>query len=83
MGLECALSSFKGEIPHITCKMPLALARAEQPREVIALHHLTNDAAQKNPESVFVHTSNCFISFSSLQKEVLIVIKTNPTPLWL
>jgi hypothetical protein len=22
LGLECALSSFKGEIPHIACKMP-------------------------------------------------------------
>jgi hypothetical protein len=27
--LECALSSFKGEIPHIACKMPSALARAD------------------------------------------------------
>jgi hypothetical protein len=26
LGLECALSSFKGEIPHIVCKMPSALA---------------------------------------------------------
>jgi hypothetical protein len=28
LGLECALSSFKGEIPHIACKMPLTLAWA-------------------------------------------------------
>ncbi len=26
LGLECAFSSFKGEIPHIAFKMPLALA---------------------------------------------------------
>ncbi len=32
LGLECALSSFKGEIPHIACKMPLALAWANHPR---------------------------------------------------
>lgn len=32
LGLECALSSFKGEIPHIACKMPSALARADHPR---------------------------------------------------
>ncbi len=32
LGLDCALSSFKGEIPHIMCKMPLALAWADHPR---------------------------------------------------
>jgi len=32
LGLECALSSFKGEIAHIVCKMPSALARADHPR---------------------------------------------------
>jgi hypothetical protein len=32
LGLECALSSFKGEIPHIACKMPSAFARANHPR---------------------------------------------------
>jgi hypothetical protein len=34
LGLECALFSFKGEIPHIVCKMPLALARADHPRPI-------------------------------------------------
>jgi hypothetical protein len=32
LGLECALSSFKGEIPHIACKMPSALAWADHAR---------------------------------------------------
>ncbi len=32
LGLECALSSFKGEIPYIVCKMPSALARTDHPR---------------------------------------------------
>jgi hypothetical protein len=35
--LSSALSSFKGEIPHIACKMPLALARANHPRPNIFL----------------------------------------------
>jgi hypothetical protein len=32
LGLECAFFSFKGEIPHIACKMPLALAWVDHPR---------------------------------------------------
>ena len=32
LGLECALPSFKGEIPHVACKKPSALARADHPR---------------------------------------------------
>lgn len=32
LGLECALPSPKGEIPHVACKMPPALARADHPR---------------------------------------------------
>ncbi len=63
LGLECALFSFKGEIPHIVCKMPSTLARVDHRRPIKILISVKVSASSFKG-NYFYYRLQCLINYN-------------------